>query len=164
MASRVYCYESWMLLPCSSEAATGFVLSRTNQFRTFTSYFRRNSSLLPYYLCVRFPRGLLPLVFPTKTFYSGRPIFLTSHSVPTCNVQPSIVLAKFYEDRTFRTFLYWHIFNFDECLTVHRRWHEESKTNSMLHTGLLDLMNRSTCFGHYCAHRQELATIQMVSA
>ena len=25
-------------------------------------------------------------------------------------------------------------------------------------------MNRSTCFGHYYAHRQELATIQMVSA
>ena len=34
----------------------------------------------------------------------------------------------------------------------------------MLHNGLLDLMNRSTCFGHYFAHRQELATIQMVSA
>ena len=33
---------------------------------------------------------------------------------------------------------------FDECLTVHRRWHEESKTKSMLHNGLLDLMNRST--------------------
>ena len=32
----------------------------------------------------------------------------------------------------------------------------------MLHNGLLDLMNRSTCFGHYCAHHQELATIQMV--
>ena len=28
---------------------------------------------------------------------------------------------------------------------------------------LLDLMNRSTCFGHYYAHHQELATIQMVS-
>ena len=27
---------------------------------------------------------------------------------------------------------------FDECLTVHRRWHEDSKTNSMLHNGLLD--------------------------
>ena len=26
--------------------------------------------------------------------------------------------------------------------------HEESKTNSMLHNGLLDLMNRSTGFGH----------------
>ena len=38
------------------------------------------------------------------------------------------------------------------------------KTNSMLHNGLLDLMNRSTCFGHYYAHRQELATIQMASA
>ena len=34
----------------------------------------------------------------------------------------------------------------------------------MLHSGLLDLMNRSTCFGNYYAHRQELATIQMVSA
>ena len=45
------------------------------------------------------------------------------------------------------------------------RWRfEDSKTNSMLHNGLLDLMNRSTCFGHYYAHRQELATIQMVSA
>ena len=40
--------------------------------------------------------------------------------------------------------------------------YEESETNSMLHNGLLDLMNRSTCFGHYYAHRQELATIQMV--
>ena len=50
---------------------------------------------------------------------------------------------------------------FDECLTVHRR-HEESKTNSMLHNGLLDLMNRSTCFGRYYAHHQELATIQML--
>ena len=38
---------------------------------------------------------------------------------------------------------------FDECLTMHRRWHGENKTNSMLHNGLLDLMNRSTCFGHY---------------
>ena len=34
----------------------------------------------------------------------------------------------------------------------------------MLHNGLLDLMNRSTCFGHYYAHHQELATIHMVSA
>ena len=34
----------------------------------------------------------------------------------------------------------------------------------MLHNGLLDLMNRSTCFGHYYAHRQEVATIQMASA
>ena len=41
---------------------------------------------------------------------------------------------------------------------------KEGKTNSMLHNGLLDLMNRSTCFGHYYAHRQELATIQKVSA
>ena len=50
--------------------------------------------------------------------------------------------------------------------SVHKhnhKWHEESKTNSMLHNGLLDLMNRSTCFGHYSAHHQELATIQMVS-
>ena len=31
----------------------------------------------------------------------------------------------------------------------------------MLHNGLLDLMNPSTCFGHYDAHRQELATTQM---
>ena len=53
---------------------------------------------------------------------------------------------------------------FDDCLTVHRRWHEESKTNSTLQKGLLELMNRSTCFGHYYAHLQELATIQMVSA
>ena len=45
-----------------------------------------------------------------------------------------------------------------------KRFNEESKTNSMLQTGLLDLMNRSTCFGHYYAHRQELETIQMVSA
>ena len=42
--------------------------------------------------------------------------------------------------------------------------YEESKTNSMLHNGILDLMNRSACFGHYYAHHQELATIQMVSA
>ena len=55
-------------------------------------------------------------------------------------------------------------YKFDECLTVHRRWHEESKINSMLHNGLLDLMNRSTCFRHYCVHHQELTTIQMVSA
>ena len=40
----------------------------------------------------------------------------------------------------------------------------QNRTNSMLHNGLLDLMNRSTCFGHYYAHHQELATIQMVSA
>ena len=40
----------------------------------------------------------------------------------------------------------------------------ENKTNSMLHNVLLELMNRSTCFGHYYAHRQELATVQMVSA
>ena len=43
-------------------------------------------------------------------------------------------------------------------------WLGENKTNSMLHNGLFDLMNRSTCFGHYYVHRQELATIQMVSA
>ena len=42
--------------------------------------------------------------------------------------------------------------------------YEESKTNSMLHNGLLDLMNRSTCFGQYYAHHQELATIQMAPA
>jgi hypothetical protein len=34
----------------------------------------------------------------------------------------------------------------------------------MLHSGLLNLMIRSTCFGHYYAHHQELATIQMASA
>ena len=34
----------------------------------------------------------------------------------------------------------------------------------MLHNGLLELMNRSTYFGHYYAYRQELATIQIVSA
>ena len=34
----------------------------------------------------------------------------------------------------------------------------------MLHNGLLDLMNRSTRLGRYYAHRQELATVQMVSA
>ena len=49
-----------------------------------------------------------------------------------------------------------------EC-TKYQKRHEESKTNSMLHNGLLDLMNRSTRFRHYYAHRQELATIQMVS-
>ena len=32
----------------------------------------------------------------------------------------------------------------------------------MLHNGLLDLMNPSTCFGHYYAHHQELATIQTI--
>jgi hypothetical protein len=44
------------------------------------------------------------------------------------------------------------------------RWHEESKTNWTLHDGLLNLMNSSTCFGHHCAHHQELATIQTVPA
>jgi hypothetical protein len=34
----------------------------------------------------------------------------------------------------------------------------------MLHNGLLNIMNRSTCFGHYYAHHQELATIQMAPA
>jgi hypothetical protein len=34
----------------------------------------------------------------------------------------------------------------------------------MLQNGLLNLMNRSTCFGHYYAHHQELATIQMAPA
>ena len=34
----------------------------------------------------------------------------------------------------------------------------------MLYNGLLDLMNSSTCFGHYYAHRHELATIQMAPA
>ena len=48
--------------------------------------------------------------------------------------------------------------------TADSTYSEKSKTNSMLHNGLLDLMNRSTCFGHYYAHHQELATIEMVSA
>jgi hypothetical protein len=34
----------------------------------------------------------------------------------------------------------------------------------MLHNGLLNLMNRSPRFGHYYAHHQELATIQMALA
>ena len=34
----------------------------------------------------------------------------------------------------------------------------------MLHNGLLNLMIRSTCFGHYYAHHQELATIQVAPA
>ena len=34
----------------------------------------------------------------------------------------------------------------------------------MVHNGLLNFMNRSTCFGHYYAHHQELATIQMAPA
>jgi hypothetical protein len=34
----------------------------------------------------------------------------------------------------------------------------------MLHNGLLKLTIGSTCFGHYCAHHQELATIQMAPA
>jgi hypothetical protein len=34
----------------------------------------------------------------------------------------------------------------------------------MLHNGLLNLMIRSTCFGHYYANHQELATIQMTPA
>ena len=34
----------------------------------------------------------------------------------------------------------------------------------MLHNGLLNLVNRSTCFGHCYAHHQELATIQMAPA
>jgi hypothetical protein len=55
--------------------------------------------------------------------------------------------------------------SFDECLSVHRRRYEGSKTTWMLHNGLLNLMNRSTCFGHYYyAHHQELATIQTVPA
>jgi hypothetical protein len=41
---------------------------------------------------------------------------------------------------------------------------EESKTNWMLHNGLLNLMNRSTCFGHYYAHHQELAAMQTAPA
>ena len=50
----------------------------------------------------------------------------------------------------------------DKCELI--TWHEESKTNSMLHNGLLKLMIRSTYFGHYYANRQELATIQMAPA
>jgi hypothetical protein len=53
---------------------------------------------------------------------------------------------------------------FDEFLSVHRRRYEEGKTNKMLHNGLLNVMNRSTCFGPYYAHHQELATIQMAPA
>jgi hypothetical protein len=34
----------------------------------------------------------------------------------------------------------------------------------MLHNGLLNLMIRSKCFGHYYAHHQGLATIQMAPA
>jgi hypothetical protein len=34
----------------------------------------------------------------------------------------------------------------------------------MLHNGLLNLMNRSTCFGRHYAHNQELATIQTAPA
>jgi hypothetical protein len=34
----------------------------------------------------------------------------------------------------------------------------------MLHNGLLNLMIRSTCFGHYYAHHQELATIRTAPA
>src|SRR5215469_11721805 len=34
----------------------------------------------------------------------------------------------------------------------------------MLHNGLSNLMIRSTCFGRYYAHHQELATIQMAPA
>ena len=34
----------------------------------------------------------------------------------------------------------------------------------MLHNGLLNRMIRSTCFGHYYARHQELATIQMAPA
>jgi hypothetical protein len=34
----------------------------------------------------------------------------------------------------------------------------------MLHNVLLNLINRSTCFGHHYAHHQELATIQMTPA
>ena len=45
-------------------------------------------------------------------------------------------------------------------LTEYRYSHEESKTNSMPHNGFTNLMNRSTCFGHYYVHRQELATTQ----
>jgi hypothetical protein len=32
------------------------------------------------------------------------------------------------------------------------------------YNGLLNLMNRSTCFGYYYAHHQELATIQVAPA
>ena len=52
----------------------------------------------------------------------------------------------------------------DDAERTKKNVYGENKTNSMLHNGLLDLMNRSTCFGHYSAHHQELATIQMVSA
>jgi hypothetical protein len=34
----------------------------------------------------------------------------------------------------------------------------------MLHNGLLNLIIRSTCIGHYYAHHQELATILMALA
>jgi hypothetical protein len=34
----------------------------------------------------------------------------------------------------------------------------------MLHSGLLNLMIRSTRFGHHYAHHQELATIQVAPA
>jgi hypothetical protein len=34
----------------------------------------------------------------------------------------------------------------------------------MLNNGLLNLMIRSTCFGRYYAHHQELATTQMAPA
>jgi hypothetical protein len=53
---------------------------------------------------------------------------------------------------------------FDACLSVHRRSYEAGKPNQMLHNGLLKLLIRSTCFGYYYAHHQELATIQMASA
>lgn len=89
------------------------VLSRTNKFRTFTPYCIKNTFLLPYSLGVKFPRGLLPPIFPTITFCSGRPIFLISRSVPhVTSSHPSsqqnfikiVYFADLYTD-TFSTFL-----------------------------------------------------------
>ena len=44
-------------------------------------------------------------------------------------------------------------------------WYVERKKNQLDATRwFIELIIRSTCFGHYCVHHQELDTIQMVTA
>jgi hypothetical protein len=75
MKAEVYCHAY-------QKPTLVLVLSRTNEFRTFTPYCIKNTFLLPYRLGVKFPRGLLLPVFPTITFCSGGPKSLISRSVP----------------------------------------------------------------------------------
>ena len=52
-----------------------------------------------------------------------------------------------------------HIVKFDVCLSVHRCICVEKKYQLDVTEGFIALMIRSTCFGHFYAHRQELETI-----